>query len=174
MGQKLDLVFTEIRIGLFFDDAVAIRAAIAQAKQLLSEVGDWERRNRLKVYEGLFCVTIRDFKTAAALFLDSISTFTANELFPYTEFVGLTVLTAVVTLDRVTLKNKVIDAPEILAVVRGVPDLHEWMTALYECDYAQYFVRLARLAECCKRSRFLAPHARYHSLFPMFFVLLFS
>lgn len=38
--------------------------------------GDWEHKNKLKVYEGVFAMYTRDFKRASGLFLDSIQTFT--------------------------------------------------------------------------------------------------
>lgn len=75
---------------------------------LFEEGGDWERKNRLKVYEGLFCMSTRNFKKAADLFLDSISTFTTYELFPYDIFIFYTVLTSIISLDRVSLKQKVL------------------------------------------------------------------
>lgn len=76
---------------------------------LFEEGGDWERKNRLKVYEGLYCMSTRNFKKAADLFLDSISTFTTYELFPYDTFIFYTVLTSIISLDRVSLKQKVND-----------------------------------------------------------------
>lgn len=75
---------------------------------LFEEGGDWERKNRLKVYEGLYCMSTRNFKKAAKFFLDSISTFTTYELFPYDTFIFYTVLTSIISLDRVSLKQKVI------------------------------------------------------------------
>lgn len=74
---------------------------------LFEEGGDWERKNRLKVYEGLYYMSTRNFKKAANLFLDSISTFTTYELFPYDTFIFYTVLTSIISLDRVSLKQKV-------------------------------------------------------------------
>lgn len=51
--------------------------------QLVEKGGDWERRNKLKVYQATYLMSIRDFKKAASLLLDSISTFTATELYSY-------------------------------------------------------------------------------------------
>jgi 26S proteasome regulatory subunit N7 len=56
------------------------------------EGGDWDRRNRLKVYTGLHFLSIRQFKRAGELLLDALSTFTATELLSYNEFVGLMVI----------------------------------------------------------------------------------
>jgi 26S proteasome regulatory subunit N7 len=75
--------------------------------RLIDSGGDWDRRNRLKVYRALHCLSIRDFKQAADLLIDSLSTFTATELMEYEEFVGLAVLAAAVGCDRKTLKAKV-------------------------------------------------------------------
>lgn len=54
----------------------AVKTSIAKARQQCDEGGDWERKNRLKVYEALYSMAVRDFKRAAVLFLDSIATFT--------------------------------------------------------------------------------------------------
>jgi 26S proteasome regulatory subunit N7 len=65
------------------------------------------RRNRLKVYKGYFALASRDFKQAATLFLDAVSTFTCQELLSYPEFVQLTVFAAMLVLSRPDLKKKV-------------------------------------------------------------------
>jgi 26S proteasome regulatory subunit N7 len=41
------------------------------------------------------------------LLVDSLSTFTASELFDYNDFVGLTIIVSVLVLERVDLKKKV-------------------------------------------------------------------
>ena len=49
LGNRMDLVFHNIRVGLFYMDHELIRANLDKANQLLEEGGDWDRRNRLKV-----------------------------------------------------------------------------------------------------------------------------
>ena len=49
IGQKLDVVFHLIRMGLFYLDYDLAKRNIAKAKTLIEEGGDWDRRNRLKV-----------------------------------------------------------------------------------------------------------------------------
>lgn len=85
----------------------AFVAGFALTRSLIDSGGDWDRRNRLKVYRGLHYMSIRDFKEAAELLIDSLSTFTATELMEYEEFVALAVLAAAVGCDRKTLKAKV-------------------------------------------------------------------
>jgi 26S proteasome regulatory subunit N7 len=75
--------------------------------RLIDEGGDWDRRNRLKVYRGIYCMSIREFKEAATLFLDTIATFTSYELMDYPKFVTYTVLCSVIALERPKLREKV-------------------------------------------------------------------
>lgn len=76
---------------------------------LVEEGGDWDRRNRLKAYEGTYLMSIRDFKAAANLFLDTLSTFTSTELMEYKEFVKYAVLMSLISLKRVDIKKRVSD-----------------------------------------------------------------
>ncbi|XP_047325801.1 26S proteasome non-ATPase regulatory subunit 6 homolog [Impatiens glandulifera] len=162
VGQKMDLVFHTLLIGFFYMDFDLISKSIDKAKKLFEEGGDWERKNRLKVYEGLYCMSTRDFKKAASLFLDSISTFTTYEIFPYDTFIFYTVVTSIITLDRVSLKQKVVDAPEILTVIGKIPFLSEFLNSLYECRYKSFFVAFAGLTDQIKLDRYLHPHFRYY------------
>ncbi|KAM7483418.1 hypothetical protein LguiB_008001 [Lonicera macranthoides] len=162
VGQRMDLVFHTLQIGFFYMDFDLISKSIDKAKKLFEEGGDWERKNRLKVYEGLYCMSTRNFKKAADLFLDSISTFTTYELFTYDTFIFYTVLTSIITLDRVSLKQKVVDAPEILTVIGKIPYLSEFLNSLYDCQYKSFFSAFAGLTEHIKLDRYLHPHFRYY------------
>lgn len=75
--------------------------------RLIEKGGDWDRRNRLKVYRGLHLLSIRQFKRGGELLLDALSTFTATELVSYNDFVALTVISNTLTLSRPDLKKKV-------------------------------------------------------------------
>ncbi|KAL0906671.1 hypothetical protein M5K25_025184 [Dendrobium thyrsiflorum] len=162
VGQKMDLVFYTLQIGFFHMDFDLISRSLDKAKNLFEEGGDWERKNRLKVYDGLYCMSTRNFKRAANLFLDSISTFTTYELFPYDTFIFYTVLTSIISLDRVSLKEKVVDAPEILAVIGKIPHLSEFLNSLHECQYKSFFIAFSGLTEQIKLDRYLQPHFRYY------------
>ncbi|GMP85636.1 hypothetical protein CsSME_00038715 [Camellia sinensis var. sinensis] len=124
-GQKMDLVFHTLQIGFFYMDFDLISKSIDKAK----------KKNRLKVYEGLYYMSTRNFKKATSLFLDSISTFTTYELFPYDNFIFYTVLTSIISLDRVSLKLKVVDALEIFTVIGKIPHLLGFLNSLYDCQY---------------------------------------
>jgi 26S proteasome regulatory subunit N7 len=116
-SQKLDVEFHLMRLGLFWNDIPMVDSHVQASQILVDNGGDWERRNRLKVYEATYRFAIRDFKKAATLLLDSIATFTAAELYQYPQFVFYTVVCSTVSLDRKTVRSKVINAPEILQVL---------------------------------------------------------
>ena len=47
--------------------------------------------------------------------------------------------TSVITLDRVDLKKRVVDAPEILTVIDSIPNLTSFLNSLYMCQYGAFF-----------------------------------
>lgn len=117
LGTKIDLVLAIIRLGLFYGDKLLVKKHVDRAKALVESGGDWDRRNRLKAYQGLYLLTVRSYALAAPLLLDSLSTFTSYELCSYSSLVVYSVLAGSVSLKRVDFKSKVVDAPEIKAIL---------------------------------------------------------
>ncbi|RHY25995.1 hypothetical protein DYB32_007957 [Aphanomyces invadans] len=68
VNQKIIIQLHIIRVGLFFSDLPLVETHIKKARALIDEGGDWDRRNRLKVYEGCYLLMARDFKKASILF----------------------------------------------------------------------------------------------------------
>lgn len=116
LATKIDIVLAIIRVGLFFDDKLMVKKNVSRAEALVESGGDWDRRNRLKSYQGLHLLTIRAYNLAAPPLLDSLSTFTSTELCSYSELVVYATLAGAVSLPRRDFKSKVVDAPEIRAV----------------------------------------------------------
>lgn len=160
-GQKIDIILAMIRMGLAAMDYKFVAKHITRAKKLVEKGGDWERRNRLKVYEATFLVSRRSIKEAAHLFLDSLQTFSATELYDYRKFVFYTVITALVSVDRPTLKSKVADAPEILSVVLENKTLNTFLSALVDCDYRKYTSTLPDILDIIEEDRYLSIHRNY-------------
>ena len=117
LGTKIDLVLAIIRVGIFFGDKLMVKKHVDRAKALVESGGDWDRRNRLKAYQGLYLLTVRSYNLAAPLLLDSLSTFTSYELCTYSSLVVYSVLAGSVSLKRVDFKSKVVDTPEIRAIL---------------------------------------------------------
>ena len=162
LGHRLDIIFNLIRIGLFYMDHSLITRNIDKAKELIEEGGDWDRRNRLKVYQGLYSIAIRDFKTASNLFLETVSTFTSYELMDYKTFVRYTVYVCMLALERTQLREKVVKGSEILEVLFEEKDAKNYLFSLYDCHYAQFFTSLADVEKILREDRYFHAHYRYY------------
>jgi len=162
LGMKLDLVFHQIRIGLFYMDHDLITRNLEKAQELIESGGDWDRKNRLKVYNGLYQMSIRNFAKAAELFLDTVATFTSYELMSYQTFVTYTVYCSMIALARPKLREKVVKGSEILEVLHSLPEVYEFLMALTNCQYASFFANLAKVEQKIKMDRYLYQHYRFY------------
>lgn len=100
LSKKLEIEFEILEIYFQKLNLPEIKSRILKIKKILEEAGDWERRNRLKVYEGMYCVMTRSFKQAAELLLETIPTFNCPEVIPFKEVVFYTVIVSMVSLPR--------------------------------------------------------------------------
>ena len=62
-----------------------------------------------------------------------------SELFSYSRCINYAVIMSLVSLDRVTLKAKVVESPEVLSVIGQTPELASILNALYNCNYKEFF-----------------------------------
>jgi len=176
VGQRLDLVFTITRIGFFYNDKDLVKRNLEKAKSMIEEGGDWDRRNRLKVYEAYYLMSVRQFTNAANLFIDTLATFNSEELFSYEKNVLYTVITAIVCLDRVPLKEKVIDSPEVLTVINHIlkkgeitlsssggssSHLADMLNSFYNSEYKTFFQSLAYVTDAIHLEPYLEEHVHY-------------
>lgn len=161
-GLKMDNMFNMIRGDMASQQWSLVKDGIATAKDLCAKGGDWERKNRLKVYEAYYNLAVRDFKGAATLLLDSVATFTTTELFTYERCILYTVIASIVSLCRMDLKAKVVDAPEVLTVIEALPHVGQFLNSLYECKYNSFFKAFVGVSAQMERDFVLRPHCRYY------------
>lgn len=57
----MDIHFKLIYIYLTLEKIDKVKENIDECHQLLEKGGDWERKNKLKVYEGIYNIIVRDF-----------------------------------------------------------------------------------------------------------------
>jgi len=160
-GKTIDATMESARVSIFHGDTKKSAELIAKASKLAQDGGDWDRRNRLKVYTALSKILARDIKTAASLLVDCIATFSCNELCSYTDFIVYTIITNILHLPRTELKEKIIDGPEILSVSNDIPVVCRLVNTLYDCDYKGYLQAMVELRAILVADRFLQPHSGY-------------
>ncbi|CAK0847315.1 unnamed protein product [Prorocentrum cordatum] len=161
VGAKLDNILTVIRIAFFFDDKELSKKEIERAKAELGKGGDWERRNKLKVYEGIYHMIFRNWKEASTLFLNVMPTFTATELVEFKDFVFYTVLVTMLSGDRPTLREKLVSSPEVLSAIKETPHLQEFMESYFHCRYKPFMQHFVPVIDHCRADRYLRGHVRY-------------
>lgn len=160
-GKKIDALMEKCRIALYDMNGSQLKTFIAEAKTLVEAGGDWDRRNRLKVYEALYNLTIREFKKAAALFLDCIATFNCPELLSYDHFMFFAVVTNIMSLDRITLHKKIIANPEVISILSHMAQVKALLHTLYHCDYEGFFRAISTLSAQISTDRYIGPHATF-------------
>jgi len=161
IGQKLDTLLTRCRLGFFFEETNMIKKNIDLCHEQLEKGGDWERKNKLKVYEGLYAIQTRDFKKAARLLIDATATFTATELMSTKNFILYCVICAMVGMSRKDLRENVVSNPEILSVIEQWPDLKEFMNAYFYCRYDEFMRTFVTVVDHIRQDHFLDRQSRY-------------
>lgn len=160
-GRKIDVVLRMFRFGLYWEDIPLMKLNLDEATKLMQIGGDWDRQNRLKVYNGVYALQQRDIAKASEHFLSCVATFTSYEVIHFNTFVFWTVVTSIISLDRVTIKKELVDNSEILSVIHSMPEIQKLLNSFYGGSYKEYFEALLAIEPLLLRDRFFAPHIRW-------------
>lgn len=160
-GQRVDLEMGKTLLHFMVGDARAARATLSRAQELNEKGGDWDRRNRMQVYEAAYAMMSRDFDKASQLLLDSVATYTCYEMFDYRRFIFFTVICALLTQERPVLKRQVVDSPDVRAVLDDLGPLKTLLHSFHECKFDQFMAALVATHPMIRRDRFLRVHASY-------------
>ena len=161
-NTKIDAIFEILHIGLMDKNQDILKEYLEKCHELLkSEGGDWEKKNRLKIYEGLNFVLNKNFKDAGQNFLDALMTFTSYELFDFKTFVFYTAITNIITVDRKTLKDRIIDNSDVLSCINEIPHLQKFLNTFYDGEYGEFFHELYYIIQVLKKDFYLSKHYNY-------------
>lgn len=160
-NTKIDAYFEILHMGLFTKDLDILKEYFPKVEVLIKDSGDWEKKNRLKVYNGLFSIYKKDFKEASDLFLHALSTFTSYELFDFKTFVFYTAITNIITVDRAKLKNSIIDNSDVVSCINDIPHLEKFLISFYEGNYSEFFNEFFAIIQIVKKDFFLEKHCNY-------------
>jgi 26S proteasome regulatory subunit N7 len=162
-GKSIDRYLAMLRLCLAQgNDRLYLKYSESVAK-LIDKAGDWDRRNRFRVYNGVHNFRVRKFADAAENFLSAIATFTAAEMFNYKRLVKYTIISAVVSLPRGDIKHKIIDSADIRQVIHDddMADIRELVDALYQCRYRDLMRSLVEVMSFVRSDIHLSTHANY-------------
>lgn len=166
-SHRADAVFALFRIAYFHGCNInKMRKAIDKATDLIeggSGGGDWSARNKLKAYEGIWCLAIRDYAKAATLFIDVVPTFESYELASFGTIIRYTVYACMLALPRNELRQNVMHHGVMAQALNSeYKDLKQYFSSLYDGRYADFFVCLANVEIDMKRDPLLHPHYRHY------------
>lgn len=157
----MEAVFEIMHLAIGNKDMVLLKKYLDICKKKLTDGGDWEKRNRMKVYEGLYCILNREFKEAGKLFIDALMTFTTYELFDYKTFVFYTSICNIISVDRNTLKTRIIDNSDVVACIKDIPHLEEFLEYYYTGQYALFLSVFLKIIQRLKTDFFISKHVGY-------------
>lgn len=162
-SRKMEILFDILIMNIEKFDLDALKKDIATCQQLVEDGADWDKKNKLKIFEGVYCMMIQDFKRAATLFVSSIATFTCTELLEYKQFVFYAVVMALVTQDRKVLKNQIIHSSDVLSVIRDIPYLKQYVESFYNCEYRLFFEAFAEILDQLTKDVYLKEHVGFYA-----------
>lgn len=162
-SKKIEILFEILLLNIDKLDSNAMKKDIDRCLKHVEEGADWDKKNKLKIFEGVYCMMIRDFKKASDLLVSSIATFTAVELMSFKDFVFYTVVLGLLCQDRKTIKKELIHSPDILAVNRDIPHLKVFSESFYNCDYRTFFQHFIEISVAIQKDRFLKEHAFHYT-----------
>lgn len=119
----------------YYEPAALLADPIESAK-------DWDTKNRIKVFKGLYLVSIRKFAQATPLLIDTLTTFSEPGFIPFKDCVKYAIISGMLTLDRPDILQKLIKSPEVLEVIHDIPDFESYTKSLYNCRYQEFFETL--------------------------------
>ena len=161
-NTKFDALFDILHIGLLEKDQDILKEYLAKCRDLLKEESaDWEKKNRFKIYEGLNFILNKNFKDAGKNFLEALMTFTSYELFDFKTFVFYTAVINIITVDRKTLKEKIIDNSDVLSCINDIPHLQKFLNTFYDGEYGEFFHELYYIIQVLKKDFYLSKHYNY-------------
>ena len=160
-SRKMEILFEIILMNLEKYDLDALKKDVATCKQLVEDGADWDKKNKLKIFEGVYCMLIRDFKKASELMLSSIATFTCVELLDYKDFIFYAVVMGLMTQDRKTIQKELIHSPDVLSVIRDIPHLKQFAESFYTCEYKKFFQSFVHIIDRVGNDIYLKDHVGY-------------
>lgn len=142
-----------------------MKSVIEKAADLIeTSGGDWSARNKLKAYEGIWSLAVRDFTRAANLFVDVVPTFESYELASFGTIIRYTVYACMIALPRSELKKKLMHHGVMAQALNSeFKDLKEYFLSLYEGRYSDFFICLARVESDMKKDPLLHAHYRHYN-----------
>lgn len=149
---RMDILMCKIRMSIILQNRASLIINVEDAQTIFESSCDWDRKNRFKVYLGLFYLIKAEFSSAATQFSECLASFDAKELLSFEKVILYLVFCSLLAFSRNDLKQKIIDNSE----VRKCREFLSLPECLYNCQYSDFFRRLLEFIELAENDLFLS------------------
>lgn len=144
---KMDLLLYEIRLALIFNNPAILYEKINKGIVLVEKNCDWDRRNKFKVYQGLYHMLKYEYKQAADLFTSTLATFQCTELFSYEDFIKYTIFCSAISFERKSLDEKILKSTDIIEMREHCNTAYKLIQYIHGCQYFNIFKQCIEFCE---------------------------
>jgi 26S proteasome regulatory subunit N7 len=160
-SKKIDATLEQARVAFFFMDMAKLKVLLPKAKELNELGGDWDRRNRLKVYEAIYLILCRELRQASVILLECVATFSCVEMMSYEDFMFQAIICSIISLPRSELRTQVVKNSQVISVIREHPKLQRLLLSIYNCEYEDFFKAIVELYPTIVEDRYIGSHVTY-------------
>ncbi|ORD99511.1 PSMD6 [Hepatospora eriocheir] len=150
---KMDIALCKIRMSIILEDSEELKQNIKKAEKLVEDGANWDRRNRFKVYNGLYHLINKNYDQAEPLLYESLASFEAEELLSFDRVVMYLIYTSLLSYKRPLFYQNILINGDVLKY----REFLEFPMALYNCEYGSCFSSLKRFIDINKEDVFLSP-----------------
>lgn len=164
IGNAKKLEFYLLIVNSFFKERNYHKFAeyLLVCRTLTDESLDWEKKNKLAIYEGIYAILRRDLVLAAQTLLGCVNTFNSPEIMSFRELVGYAVVLGLLGLHRKEVREKIITNAEIISVLNEHDLLKQFTQTIFESNYKVFFELLLKLnEELLSKDHLLSRHRPY-------------
>lgn len=79
----------------------------------------------------------------------------------YETLVTYAVITGIVSMDRQTIKKKIIEASEVVVYLMKLPEIKNYIESFYNCRYKEFFTNFLWVINYVKKDKYIHLHSRY-------------
>lgn len=153
MSLKMDIYMCFIRIAIIMGDRNMLFTNIEKANDIFDSTCDWDRKNRFKVYLGLYNLMKTNFKHAVEYFAESLASFEAKELLSFDEVVFYLIFSSLLSCSRPEIKTFILENSEVQKSSVSL----KLVESFYNCKYERIFKDLITFIEIFENDAFIGP-----------------
>lgn len=159
LSFQMDVYLCKIRMGILTRNKSLVETSIEEANDVFTRGCDWDRRNKFKIYQGIYHLMKGRFRECSQYFNESLPSFESNEMVSYKDAVQYMIFAGLLTYSRIEIKTKLIECSEVNEV--GSKEAKDLIKSLYECNYYDYLPMLYKFLSSVKDNVYLSHFIDY-------------